>query len=89
MQDHYPFKYIFKQFKIKVYTITFKSFDNLFKILPNGILSKNSVRGAYIKLFIMILWIFFEVEYENDTKVTILKNAKRDYPIESIMNQIK
>ncbi len=37
--------------------MTYKSFDSIFKILPNGTLSKNSVSGANIKADMIFLWM--------------------------------
>lgn len=42
-------------------SITFISFDNLFKILPKGTLSKNSHKGAYNRFTIISLCNYFIV----------------------------
>jgi hypothetical protein len=52
------------------------SFDNLFKILPKGILSKNSVKGAYIRLIIISLWINLLALRPVLERINALKNAK-------------
>ena len=51
-----------------------KSFESLIKILPNGILSKNSFKGAYNKLTIIFLWRILEFSITPWKTTKVLKN---------------
>ena len=53
------------------------SFETLFNILPKGILSKNSVIGAYSKLIIIFLWIISDVLITFFQTNKDRKNAKK------------
>ncbi len=61
--------------KGKVKSKIYKSFENLFKILPNITLSKNSLRGANIKFKHIFLCILFDAlkEQKQTYKVLIAK----------------
>lgn len=65
------------------------SLENLFKILPKGTLSKNSLRGAYNKQVTMYLCIFLIVLKLQSKIVEILSNVPKDIPIEVIVKIIK
>lgn len=60
------------------------SLDNLFKILPRGILSKNSFKGAYIKLEVIPLWSFLQVEYTHNMIILALTPAPKAIPRDNI-----
>ena len=60
----------------KFASIAFRSFESLFRILPNGTLSKNSFNGENSKLLIMDSWIINDILGVENARIKALKNAK-------------
>lgn len=61
----------------KLVSTEFKSFESLFRILPNGTLSKNSFNGEKSKLLIIDSWMISDILGLEIAIIRALKKAKR------------
>ena len=86
MSDPKPIKVMARKLPIEKHissSITDKSFENLFRILPTGVTSKKRLIGACSTIAIYLLWIFCTTVRKDQTKVVTRKITMSPVAIES------